>query len=368
MIRKRGNRYVVEVYDPRVQKKVNVSARKLGMKAPKNMSEAKALERKAYADMETVRPGQETVEHFAERWTEEFTEGRNASTLRHNKERVKKLTQDFKGRAMSSITREEAEAWSLQNRSRVREVRAMFNDALRIGVVRDNPFKGVGYARKGRRDIEVLSAAEIQELCACAVRVHGPAFGQEFAAMIVWAAYTGMRPGEIMAARFRFLDGDLYTVKEQFNTKLGLVTPPKHESVGEIFVPQPALTAVRGKPRHADGDDLIFRTKRGKMFSAVTLRDAWVPVRAAFGRPDLDFYELRHFCAAYMLNELEIEPWIIAKQMRHADNGKLVVQLYGHPDRKRALGRIRLAYTDSEAIQAPRQVASDGADGPDLYA
>ena len=111
MIRKRGNRYVVEVYDPRVQKKINVSARKFGMKAPANMSEARALERKAYADMDAARPGQETVDHFAERWTEQFTEGRNASTLRHNRERVRKLSEDFRGRAMNSITREEAEAW-----------------------------------------------------------------------------------------------------------------------------------------------------------------------------------------------------------------------------------------------------------------
>jgi integrase len=61
----------------------------------------------------------------------------------------------------------------------------------------------------------------------------------------------------------------------------------------------------------------------------------------------LDFYELRHFGASYMLNELELEPWVIAEQLRHSDGGVLVVQLYGHPSRREAIKRIRRAYGDN---------------------
>jgi hypothetical protein len=59
----------------------------------------------------------------------------------------------------------------------------------------------------------------------------------------------------------------------------------------------------------------------------------------------LDFYELRHFGASYMLNELELEPWVIAEQLRHSDGGRLVIELYGHPDHDNANERIRRAYT-----------------------
>jgi hypothetical protein len=45
-----------------------------------------------------------------------------------------------------------------------------------------------------------------------------------------------------------------------------------------------------------------------------------------------------------MLNELELEPWIIAQQLRHTDGGSLVTQLYGHPDRMKAIERIRRAF------------------------
>jgi hypothetical protein len=38
----------------------------------------------------------------------------------------------------------------------------------------------------------------------------------------------------------------------------------------------------------------------------------------------LDFYELRHFGASYMLNDLELEPWVVAEQLRQSDGGVLV--------------------------------------------
>jgi len=59
-----------------------------------------------------------------------------------------------------------------------------------------------------------------------------------------------------------------------------------------------------------------------------------------------DFYELRHFGASYMLNELELEPWVIAEQLRHTDGGRLVLELYGHPDRNKAIDRMRRAYAE----------------------
>ena len=347
-IRKRKDSFIVEVYDPETQLKTYVSAKQLGMPVPKTMREAKALEREALARLDQVRPGAETVDHFAARWMEDFPEGRSEQTIKHNNERIKKIAKDFHGRPMNSIGRQEGEAWALQNRSRVREVRAMWNDAIRAGVVTDNPFKGIGYARTGRRDITVLTEAEVEQLCQYSIKVHGPGFGQEFAALIKWAAYTGMRPGEVMAAKWDNLVGDTYNVTQQFNTKLGRMTTPKYASNGMILVPEPALRSLGHLKRYNDG--LMFHTRRGSAFSAVTLRDAWIQVRAAFGRPDLDLYELRHFCASYMLNQLGIEPWIIAQQLRHSDDGKLVVMLYGHPDRNRAIGRMRDAFSTVKGL------------------
>jgi hypothetical protein len=59
---------------------------------------------------------------------------------------------------------------------------------------------------------------------------------------------------------------------------------------------------------------------------------------------------------SYMLNELELEPWVIAKQLRHSDGGTLVVRLYGHPSREKAIERMRRAYGANVAtpVQALR--------------
>jgi hypothetical protein len=53
-----------------------------------------------------------------------------------------------------------------------------------------------------------------------------------------------------------------------------------------------------------------------------------------------------------MRNELELEPWVIAKQLRHGDDGTLVVKLYGHPTREKAIERIRRAMGTIARVRA----------------
>jgi hypothetical protein len=101
----------------------------------------------------------------------------------------------------------------------------------------------------------------------------------------------------------------------------------------------------------------MFRTKRGKQFRQESLSRWWTSIRDAFVAqlpeshhlrrrltvdPDdrLEFYELRHFGASYMLNVLHIEPWVIARELRHSDGGALVVKLYGHPTDQSAIERM----------------------------
>ena len=45
----------------------------------------------------------------------------------------------------------------------------------------------------------------------------------------------------------------------------------------------------------------LFTTPRELRLSKSSLHYYWRPVRARFGRPEMDFYELRHFCATHLL-------------------------------------------------------------------
>ena len=51
------------------------------------------------------------------------------------------------------------------------------------------------------------------------------------------------------------------------------------------------------------------------------------------------FYETRHYWATFLL-ELGLSPSDVAVQLGHADNGKLVVDTYGHPSERAARARI----------------------------
>jgi integrase len=371
-VRTKSGRLIIEIYDAARGTKRYVTQhemRALGFEPPTTARQARKIEREILAARErgALHGREEAIGLFAARWPDDYRRGRagrerSEATTRHNRERVRRFGQHHAQQTLRSFTRTEARAWANSYPSTVPALRAMFSDAVEDKLADENPFARLGLAAgRGREDILVLTRAEIHDLAALARRHHGGRFGVEIEALILWGAYTCMRPGESFAARFGLLDGDVYDLRLQFNSTLGRETAPKHNSTGLIYVPEPAQRAVLDKPRRL-GDDLIFRTKRGSQFRQESLWRAWDPVRRAFAAglgsrhhlrerlaqdPDdqLDFYELRHFGASYMLNELELEPWIIAQQLRHGDGGRLVLQLYGHPDRVKAIERIRRAYT-----------------------
>jgi hypothetical protein len=44
---------------------------------------------------------------------------------------------------------------------------------------------------------------------------------------------------------------------------------------------------------------------------------------------------------------LHIEPWVIARELRHSDGGALVVKLYGHPTDQSAIERMRRGFGET---------------------
>lgn len=374
MIRWRNGRPLVEVYDPALGEKRHVKPAEFDVSF-KDL-QGRALERAArrleHAAEEAwatpVRTGPESCGEFARRWPDDFPgrghRVRDAATVETNRQAVSKFADDFADTPLASLDRERAVKWAQKHPYRVPAVRAMFNDALDVGLVRGNPFANLGLAgSQGRKDILVLTPEEVTDLAETARRVHGDEFGEEIAAMIVWAAYTCVRAGELYSTRYSHLHGDTYDLTTQYSSLLRREKAPKYGSDGLIFVPQQARDALLAKPRRLE-DDLCFRTVRGRQFSSPAWLYSWNDVRATFTanlpathdlrrrqarnpKDKLDLHELRHFGASYMLNTLRLEPWVIAQQLRHQDGGKLVTSLYGHPSREEAITRIRGAYGEN---------------------
>jgi hypothetical protein len=55
----------------------------------------------------------------------------------------------------------------------------------------------------------------------------------------------------------------------------------------------------------------------------------------------MDFYALRHFCCAHLLNTLGHEAEDVAYQAGHTDGGVLIRKLYGHPSESLARQRLK---------------------------
>ncbi|HZV74543.1 MAG TPA: hypothetical protein VFF79_12570 [Conexibacter sp.] len=359
--RLKNGSWIVEIYDPAVRGKRHVRPADFDMEPPRNERQARALERAALNARDDRRPdrGEETIASFGDRWTTDFPRGE--STNVHHDQQVKAFVAAYGRRLLRSITRREGRRWGNDHPSHVPALRLMYNDSIRDKLADDNPFAALGIERRrGRKDITVLTLDEVELLGEIALALFGEVWGPYVRAMILWGAYTCSRTGETFVARHDLLDGDVFYLEEQYNSRLRKVTEPKHGSTGTIYVPPPARDAVAALPRRL-GDNLMWRTKRGKPFTQPNWSPTWRSIRTVFldrlprthhlwrrlardHEDVLDFYELRHFGASYMLNVLEIEPWVIARQLRHSDTD-LIIELYGHPEEGVAIDRMRRAWT-----------------------
>jgi integrase len=324
-----------QVYDP-----VTRRPRQVGTFATKR----EAMRAEAAAMDQRTATGRETVASFAARWPVEYPRPR-ASTNVHNAEWVKPFASAYGHRRMDSITVEEARAWALRHPGQLAALRAMFSDARRSGMVVGNPFLKLGIERsRGRRDLpsEWLTADDVERLAQCAREAHGVnGYGETIAGLIVFAAYTGLRPGELYALRHDDLGSETLEVRRAADSRTRSVTLPKNGRARMVVYPAKAREAVEAVPRLA-GIELVFPSPSGGQLWASTFAWARNPVRAAFGRPTMALHELRHFCATYLL-ELGLAPVDVAVQLGHTDGGALVMSTYGHPSERAARARIAAA-------------------------
>lgn len=350
MIRKHKGYYVVELYDPNSKRKVHVRPADYELPTPKTEEEAKKLE--ALAELwGAASSGPMTVRKYAEKFCERnFNHAGHEITPQTNdyyRERLQRFTEQFGSRPMQSIKPAEAINFATDPDTRgvAREVKVMFNSALREGVIEANPFASVTINQRKGHSKAFLKAKDIDALAEAAHMVHGD-FGPTFAAWIKWTAWLGLRPSEGAGSQWSHYDEEnqLYNVEFQFHGKRGKMLPPKHNSYGVVHVFGDAAQAVADLPRD-NPDGLMFVGKTGQPMTQGTISNYFAPVRTLAGLPDASPGALRHFLASYMLNELALPPYTIAQQLRHSDGGKLIIKTYGHPDRAIHLSRI----ADAEA-------------------
>lgn len=276
-----------------------------------------------------------TVAQWTERWLVLYPRA-GVSTRRSYAEAVRRVNGLLGDREMRQVSRAHVrEILPELARCHVPVARACWADAQRDGIVEQNPWSDLRLPRsRGRADIQALSNVEVDRLCAIARAVHA-GYGPEMAAIIQTLAYSGMRPGELMALRAQDVNGALQV--RQTRRVDGSEGPPKNGR---------ARTVVRAdavQPRHDDG--YAFRSPSGRPLTRSSLHRAWRRVLRQWrqeGGRDLDLYELRHAFASRLI-DAGVPAHAVALQMGHSDGGRLVQSTYGHPDEERSRELVRAA-------------------------
>lgn len=323
-VRKRGDKFIAEIYDSAKKDK-----RWLGTFDTRR--EAKG----AFAAAQLAKdeaPQTPDVDGFAGTWVDRYPR-RKESTNEHYRQLARLVARDFEGVAMGDVEPPRARAYALQHQGRWKVARAMFSDAVRDGIIPRNPFVGLRLPEsRGRKDLVVPTAAEMDRMIAACSRVWGDYGRRVFGPLLELAAYTGLRPGEWFALRWSDVDlrqGEL-TVSRQYNAKVRGFTEPKNGRSRTLALHPRAASAVARIPQVREE---IASTPRGALFTGRVSKYYFFPVASAVGRPELTPHCLRHYFGTYLARlgpSRGIGPAQIASAMGHTDGGALAARVYVH--------------------------------------
>ena len=321
MIKKRGKGYGVRIY--------RGGGRWEWIGTYPTRRDARAAEAGAMSVNEAgARP--QTVGEYAETWLVGYEQRVKRSTYDRASVAVRRVTaHELANVPIDSVPLAVADSFVAAHAASVQTAVTIFNHAIARGACRVNPFRGLSRKGPGRKHLLPLTVDEVSALAEAAREAHAEPFCQTMRALVIFGAYSGIRPGELHALEWRDVDRAAHRVTVRRRLYQGRIDLPKANRVREIVLLPEATDALDALPRHREG--LVFRAKRGGRITEPLMSSSyWPPVRALFGRP-VDFYELRHFCGHHLYVTMGLPARVVAAQLGHS-SPRLVEDLYGHGD------------------------------------
>lgn len=272
--------------------------------------------------------GEETVASYASQFLTDYQRTKKASSADVAERALAAFVKDFGPRRLDSITRTEAKRWARAvPASRIPVIVTMFNRATDDDeLLERNPFRGLSRRTRGRADDRPPTEAQLERLLAGCSALGD--YADRMRALVCFAAYTGMRPGELFALEWADVDFDAMRVMVRRRLYKGSLDVPKSNRVRRIALTPPARDALLGLPR---AGSLVFTAKRGGRLSQPTLSGYWSQVLARAGL-DFDFYlATKHYAVHYLYVTLDLPPRVIAEQMGWTVDGVMaLLRVYGH--------------------------------------
>ena len=200
--------------------------------------------------------------------------------------------------------------------------------AVDAGLIARSPCERQMLPPEPKRDMQFLTPPQIQSLA--------DEIGPDWSTLVLTAAYTGLRWGELAGLRVEGLDigGRTIAVVEQLTEVSGTLRfgPPK-TAAGRRSVSIPSslagLLVVQVDRDAIQRSGLVFPTPLGEpMRRSNWMRRVWAPATKAIGVPTLRFRDLRHTAVALAISR-GAHPKAIQERLGHSS---VVVTLdrYGH--------------------------------------
>ena len=337
--KRRGKRWTVEVYDPsKASRKRYVGRFDTQQEARGGQARGAADRRAEGTDADT------TVADFAGRWLDLHPRQEESTNIGYAAQ-VKPFVASHGALSLHEVTVELSLEWALERRWTLGGVRATFSDARRRGLVETNPFTNLRLqGSRGRKDIEVLARVEVDQVVLCAHDVWSGEVACTMPRSSRWPRSSACGRGSCTASAGRTSICAMTRSTCAASTPrraAARATQDKNGKPRDIALTGPAKAALAEMPRPLDADELIFRTSRGGPITGRVQHYYCARSAAASASRRVDLYELRHFCASWLFNDMALPAQDVAHQLGHTDGGALVQRLYGHASERLARERIK---------------------------
>jgi integrase len=257
----------------------------------------------------------------AEEWLRhvEHDRGRKPTTIRGYQSMLRThVLPEFDGMLLTDITAEHIERWawnidcSPATRAKIIVcLSGIYRRARRVWGITYNPVEDV--ARPQLRptfEVNVYTPAEVLALIAAVD-------GEQDKAMLLTAAFTGLRMGELIALRWRDIDLEHRVLRVRASWSGTELTLPKNGRVRSVPL-APQVVAVL---QHLDGghalDALVFPGVEGHYLDRSALRRRYRKAQAAAALRPLRFHDLRHTFATTMIERTSVRR--VQEWMGHSD-------------------------------------------------
>ncbi len=278
------------------------------------------------------------------------------STLSDYRHMVRRLDRELGDARIELITTERIErlrgGLSCSNRTVHKYLivlNGVFKRAMKVYGLPANPMALVERPRvRQRSDIDVLAALEVRALLRAT-----PDELQR--AILLTAAFAGLRMGELLALRWGDVDFPAQTIRVVRSFTIGGESSPKSgkaRSVPMIDEVAEALARLGQRERFVDEEDLVFAGVAGGHLDSKDVRAAFKTALASAGLRELRFHDLRHTFGTLAVEQadsiLELKEW-----MGHA-NVQTTMRYLHYKSKADAAKRLAQAFgTEHEELELP---------------